>query len=393
MDRDPVLVAGAGIGGLATALTLSRAGYRVVVLERAPVLEEVGAGIQITPNASRVLVDLGLGPALARLGVVPEGMDVRSGRDGRLLTSTALGPAMADRYGAPWWVIHRADLQAILVEAATADPNVTLRLGATAAGLRTEAARVDVELDGPEGRASLRGLGLVGADGLWSTTRRLLGDVSPPTFRGRTAWRATLPIEAVPAGVPTRRLGLWLGPGAHLVHYPVRSGAALNLVAVVSDRAPREGWSGPGEGSALIARFAGWTALARSLVAAPAEWKTWSLADRDAWFGPGRGPVTLLGDAAHPMLPFLAQGGAMAIEDASGLAQACAAHAGDVAAGFRAYEQARARRVGAVQRGARANGRIYHLEGPAAWARDKAMGLIGGAQLVARYDWIYRHGA
>lgn len=385
-----VVVAGAGIGGLTAALALSGAGLQVRLIERAPVFDAVGAGIQITPNASRFLVGLGLGEALARVAVTPEGMDVRAGSDGRVLASAELGAAIEARYGAPWWAVHRADLQAVLVEAASRDPAITIAMGRTIEAVDRDGDRVRVTTDGPAGRSVACGAALVGSDGLWSATRGLLGDAGPPAYRGRTAWRALLPRALVPKGISDRRLGLWLGPGAHVVHYPVRGGEALNLVVVVADPAPRAGWSGAGDRTALLPRFHQWAGPARALIEAPDSWTTWSLADRDAWFGPGQGPITLLGDAAHPMLPFLAQGGAMAIEDAAVLAKAVAARPDDIGAAFRAYERARTQRVAAVQSGARANGRIYHLEGPLAWARDAAMRLAGGRPLVARYDWIYR---
>lgn len=388
--RRTVIVAGAGIGGLTVALALSRAGFQVRLLERATAFEAVGAGIQITPNASRILVGLGLGEALARVAVTPEGMDVRAGGDGRVLAAADLGATMEARYGAPWWAVHRADLQAVLVEAAVRDPGISIAMDRTIEAVVHDDGGVRVTTAGPAGRGEERGAALVGSDGLWSATRALIGDAAPPAYRGRTAWRAMLPRAWVPKGISDRRLGLWLGPGAHLVHYPVCSGEALNLVAVVTDPVPRAGWSGGGDRTALLPRFKGWTGEARALVEAPDSWMTWSLADRETWFGPGQGPMTLLGDAVHPMLPFLAQGGAMAIEDAAVLAKALAARPDDPGAAFRAYERARRERVVAVQRGARANGRIYHLEGPIAWARDAAMRLAGGRQLVARYDWIYR---
>jgi salicylate hydroxylase len=284
-------------------------------------------------------------------------------------------------------VIHRADLQAALADAVAAEPRIRLRTGLA----------VNAVTDGPGGvEIGTDGGGLfdavIGADGIRSAVRRALGDTAEPVFRRRSAWRATLAMDSAPKALRGARLGLWLGPDAHVVHYPLRGGTALNIVAFVEDEAPLDGWSGPGETGDLLGRFAGWAALLRDLLAAAPAWTCWSLADRPVSFGPGRGPVTLLGDAAHAMLPFAAQGGAMAIEDAAVLARCCAATPDDLAGAFRRYEEARTARVTAIQQLATRNGAIYHLAGPMAFARDAAMRLMGGERLVARQDWIYRFG-
>ncbi|MBL8567493.1 MAG: FAD-dependent monooxygenase [Phreatobacter sp.] len=384
-----IAIVGAGIGGLTAALTLAREGFSVEVLERAPALEEVGAGIQLGPNASRILIRLGLAERLAAVVVVPEGMDVRSGRSGDIILSAELGDAVAARYGAPWWVVHRGDLQAALGEAACEDQCIQLRTGAAVSAVTEVAGGVEVKTGNGDHLVDA----LIGADGVRSAVRRALGDGSGPVFRGRTAWRATLPMDDAPRSLRGRRLGLWLGPNAHVVHYPLRGGAAVNVVAFVEDDAPVDGWSGPGEAADLLSRFAGWAGPLRDLLAAAPGWTRWSLADRPVWFGPGRGAATLLGDAAHAMLPFAAQGGAMAIEDAAVLARLAAGRRADLAGAFRAYERARRGRTAAVQQLAARNGAIYHLTGPMAFARDTAMRLMGGERLVARQDWIYRFGA
>jgi salicylate hydroxylase len=384
-----IAIVGAGIGGLTAALALAREGFSVDILERAAALEEAGAGIQLGPNASRILIRLGLAPRLADAVVVPEGMDVRSGRSGAALLSAPLGDAVAARHGAPWWLIHRADLQAALAEAAREEGPVRLRTGAGVSAVTDVAGGVELATEDGACLADA----VIGADGVRSAVRRALGDTSDPVFRRRTAWRATLPMEDAPKALRGRRLGLWLGPNAHVVHYPLRGAKALNVVAFVEDDAPMEGWSGPGEAGELLSRFAGWAAPLRDLMAAAPGWTRWSLADRRVWFGPGRGALTLLGDAAHAMLPFAAQGGAMAIEDAAVLARLAAGRRDDLPGAFRAYEAARLSRVTAIQQLAARNGAIYHLSGPMALARDTAMRLMGGERLVARQDWIYRFGA
>jgi salicylate hydroxylase len=222
--------------------------------------------------------------------------------------------------------------------------------------------------------------------------RALLEATDAPIFAGRTAWRALVPSDAVDAQIRAPIINLWLGLGRHLVHYPVKGGAMINIVAIAADSAPSEGWSTAAGPEEVLTRFSGgtWAAPARGLVGLPTQWLKWPLYDRPPLGHRGQGPVTLLGDAAHPMLPFLAQGAAMAIEDAAVLAAALAATLQDPAAGLRRYEAMRAPRTRAVWRAARRNDEFYHLGGPAAALRNVAMravDLIGG--LTPRYDWIY----
>lgn len=387
--RPRLAIAGAGIGGLTAALCLSRAGFPVDVFERAPVLDEVGAGIQLSPNASRVLIGLGLEAALAPMVVAPEGMDVRSGPAGSLLVAADLGEDIARRHGAPWWVVHRADLLAVLAKAARAEPGIRIETGATVETVRLVADGVELVVDRDGERRTFTAPAVIGADGIRSAVRSALGEGEMPVFRQRVAWRATLPMAAVPVPLRGDRVGLWLGPDAHLVHYPLRGGADFNVVVLLGEDHPVEGWRAPGDPAYLHRRLSGWSPLPRALIALVDDWQCWSLADRATWYGRGGGAVTLLGDAAHAMLPFAAQGGAMAIEDAAVLARACVSRPDDLVGAFRTYERARAGRVARVQDLARRNGMIYHLAGPMAVARDMAMRLLGGRGLIARQDWIY----
>ncbi|CAL8980754.1 3-hydroxybenzoate 6-hydroxylase 1 [Rhodoplanes serenus] len=385
-----IIVAGAGIGGLTAAIALADRGFRVVVLEQATVLEATGAGIQLSPNAMRVLIGLGAAPRLEAVTVTPEAVRVRRAATGSEIVRLPVGDSEL-RYGAPYRVIHRGDLQAVLLALARQRPDIALVLGMRVDDYAVHRNGVTVACSGADGTSEHSGLALIGADGLWSRVRaRLIGD-APPRPAYRTAWRALLPADAVEPALRAPIVDLWLGPGAHLVHYPVRGGRLINVVAIAHDREAVTGWSAPGDGAALLTRLPArsWAPAARDLLARPEQWLRWALYDRPPLARWSRGPVTLLGDAAHPMLPFLAQGAAMAIEDAAELADALALRPGDPVAALADYETRRRRRTAAVRAGARRNDRGYHLGGPAAAVRDLGMRMLGGDRLLARHDWIY----
>ena len=383
-----VVIAGAGIGGLTAAMALTRAGYRAVVLEQAERLEEAGAGVQLSPNATRVFVDLGLAEKLCPHVVAPAAIRVRRGGTGSDIVRIPLGSSAEQRYGAPYWVIHRGDLQAVLTAAIEQSPDVTLRLGTRVEDFAVHQHGLTVHARTAQGTHEEQGIALIGADGLWSTLRTRLGERRKPAFAQRTAWRAVVPAERLAAEFRESVTGLWLGRDAHLVHYPVKGGSEVNIVAIVRDDWHEPGWSAPGNPDELARRFETFAPAARTLIALPERWQKWALFDRP----PGRlrtpGPVTLLGDAAHPMLPFLAQGGAMAIEDAAVLAQ-CLSRDEDTVRALRAYERIRQSRVARAQREARLNRRRYHLSGPLGLARDTVLAMLGGDRMLRRYDWLY----
>ena len=386
-----IIVAGAGIGGLTAALALAEKGFRVVICEQSERLQETGAGLQLSPNATRILFALGLKERMAPQAVVPEGISIRSARSGREIGGVTLGPQIEFRYGTPYWTMHRADLQAALLAAALDHSDIAFRLGTRLEDFVVHAHGATVELRRGLKAEQERGIALVGADGLWSRTRTRLGDKATPQFSGRSAFRAIVPAESVSEPWRAPIVRLWLARDAHLVHYPVSGGGKINIVAIVADRKPEREWSAPGSREQLLRRFAGraWAKPARAILEAPESWQKWSLFEmppRPQW---GKGAMTLLGDAAHPMLPFLAQGAAMAIEDAAMLAHCLSAPDVAVEPALRRYEGLRRARTAEVQRAARQAGKIYHLGGPLAFLRNRSMQMMGREKLRERYDWLY----
>lgn len=385
-DR-PLLIAGAGIGGLTAALTLARIGAHVTLIERRTRVEEVGAGIQISPNASHILRGLGLLPSLQRLGGEPRVLVVRDGLNGRRLQSMPLGEAMNYKFGAPYFTIHRADLQNILLDHVRAHPNIKLLFGRRALRVEKEdLSGLTVVATTENGEDRIEGAGLIGADGLWSDIAKYLGNEAEPEFRHHCAWRGTVPIEEWPKELRSDETGLWLAPDAHLVHYPIRQGKLVNVVALIEDQSNEPGWSRHGDANVIRDRFRSWTSDARGVIDAVANWQTWALYDcapRQQW---SKGLVTLLGDAAHPVLPYLAQGAALAIEDAAILAEEIVNSPADLRKAFERYATKRRPRAERVQATARRNGKIFHSRFPISVARNF---ILARTDLSERYDWLY----
>jgi 2-polyprenyl-6-methoxyphenol hydroxylase-like FAD-dependent oxidoreductase len=386
-----VIIAGAGIGGLTAALALARNGFRALVLEQAERLEETGAGIQLSPNATRILIDLGLADRLQPHVVVPTAIRVLGGRSGREIVRIPLGAGAAQRYGAPYWVIHRGDLQAALSDAAVQDLNIVLRLGMNMEDFATHPHGVTVSARGATGLWTEHGHAVIAADGLWSAARARIASKAPPRFAGRTAWRALVPAAQLAPEFREPLVHLWLGRDAHLVHYPVKGGKLVNVVVITADDWSGPGWSEPASRVDLLARLSPrrWAPQAHSVFHAPDAWLKWALYETEPLASFAHGAAALLGDAAHAMLPFLAQGAAMAIEDSAVAAQCLARMPDDPAAAWESYSAIRRRRTRKVQRLAARNGKRYHRTGAAAMLRNMAMRLLGGERLLQNYDWLY----
>jgi len=387
-EHKQVVVAGGGIGGLAAAVACARHGVPVQLLERTAQLSEVGAGIQIGPNVTRILQAWGLGQALARVAAFPKQLQARDAQTGQVLGSLRLGERAQALYGAPYATIHRADLQSLLHGAALA-AGVHLRLGQTVHGWRETADGLAVRTaDG----ASIKADALIGADGVWSAVRQqLLGD-APARFTGHLAYRALVAQADLPAHLRSDEVTVWMGPRLHVVHYPVRGGQWLNLVAIVHGDKPAQGeaWDNAGHTQALMqAMGAVGRDLHERLASVPA-WRQWALHDRAPMSGAremAQGRVALLGDAAHPMRPYLAQGAGMAIEDAQVLAQSLSAGGASVPEQLQAYAEQRWARNARVQARAIRNGRIFHAQGAVALGRNLSMRLMG--ERVMDVPWLY----
>jgi salicylate hydroxylase len=391
-----IFVAGAGIGGLTASLALAGQGFRIVILEKSERLEEAGAGLQLSPNASRILIELGIEPRLRARVVVPEGISLMSSRSGREVIRLPLGEAATARAGAPYWVMHRADLQAALQGAVNEHPDIELRLGCQFEDVVPHAKGLTVVQRSGTARQQDLALALIGADGIWSSVRHHLFPEMQPQFSGLIAWRGTLDATQLPREYASRRVQVWMGPNAHLVAYPISGARQINVVAVVPGQWNRPGWSAPGEIGEIKNAFGSshWAGPARMMISAVDGWRKWALFTVPDGGGWSKGAVALLGDAAHAMLPFAAQGAGMAIEDAAVLAKCLKEAAGENAAAavpvaLKRYARLRRPRVSRVQRAARQAGTIYHLTGAMALARDLAIKTLGPRRILARQNWIY----
>jgi salicylate hydroxylase len=400
-DAPHALIAGAGIGGLTAALCLARAGFRVSLCERAPKFEDIGAGLQISPNASAILRDLGVLPRLSG-ALAPNAVNVRHGRDGSTLQRLPLDGAER-RWGGPYLLVHRADLQKALVAAVAQQRAITIRKDAQVVDFFSGDDTVDVHVREAGHDFRVRTDCLIGADGLRSAMRQKLSELwqarhgnawpALPNVAHHVAWRTLVNAKDVAPAFHRPESILWLGPKAHVIHYPLRNGAVINVVAVIEDDIAVDWtsdlWSQSGDSAVIRRRFAGWHTELRSLIGAASEWRTWPLVDLDPLPQWMFGRVALLGDAAHPMLPFLAQGAAQAIEDAAMLG-AMLAPTSPIEPTLAAYSAARRPRANRVQTASRRQGTIYHLGATASFFRDLALRQLGPQHFLSRYDWLYR---
>ncbi|WIM14381.1 FAD-dependent monooxygenase [Enhydrobacter sp.] len=383
-----VAVVGGGIGGLSAALQLLKAGLDAHVYEQAPRITEIGAGIQISPNASRLLHRLGLGPAMDAVGVRPLAVHQRRWDNGRTLQRAPVGREVEAIFGAPYYHFHRADLATLLADAL---PPERLHLGHKLLDLARKGERVTACFEnGATAEADL----LVGADGIHSRVRHLLFGPEKPRFTGCVAWRGLVPAERI------KHLGIevashnWMGPDGHVVHYWVAGGRMMNVVCVVEHGDwTKESWTDRGEVADVLARYEGWHPTVRALIGAFPETFVWALHDRAELPRWSDRRVTLLGDACHPMLPMMAQGAAQSIEDGAALASLLKAMPGDIPSALARYEAVRKPRATKLQQASAANRKRFHLpDGPEQQKRDEAM-AASGDRSIANIGWLYAHDA
>ena len=389
-----MIIVGGGIGGLAAALACGQAGARPQVLERAATFSEVGAGIQMGPNVTRILHAWGLAEDLQEIGFVPRKLDAKDTQTGQIIGTLRLGQRSLDTYGAPYFTVHRADLHRVLLKKITSSGQAELRLDSEVQGLQQNAD--GIQISGTNLPASLTELSksaaMVGADGLWSKTRQFVVPPTAPGVTGLLAYRALVPMQSIPEKLRLQDVNVWVGPRVHAVLYPVKCGEYLNLVVVVQGPPPAslDDWDHAGNKQDLEAAMGPIHADLRNMLAAVPAWRLWPLCDRPPIKGPhamAKGRIALLGDAAHPMRPFLAQGAGMAIEDAAELARSWARADLQVEDRLQMYAQARWARNAQVQQRSIRNGQIFHLQGPLRWGRNVAMKLMG--EPLMDVPWLY----
>jgi 2-polyprenyl-6-methoxyphenol hydroxylase-like FAD-dependent oxidoreductase len=382
----PILIAGGGIGGLVTAYALALKGFAVRVFEQAAEFRELGAGIQLGPNIFRALDRIGLKDALMADAWAPEKLEMRDAITGELITGIPLGDKIAARFQAPYAVTHRADIHAVFLTACLSNNLVSLETERRVMEFAEDGDGVTIELESGE---KIHGRALIGCDGMWSRIReKIVGD-GPPRVSGHIAYRAVLKRDEVPADLWRPDVVLWAGPRSHFVHYPLRRGELYNLVAVFHSDKYVEGWNAEADPAELWNRFTGQRPEVLRMLERIETWRMWVLCDREPIKDWSKGHTTLLGDAAHPMLQYLAQGACMATEDAVCLAEQAAASPDDLPAAFRAYQQQRYLRTGRTQIMARVYGEFYHARGVAAELRHQMLNGRTPEQSYEGMAWLY----
>lgn len=394
--QNKITIVGGGIGGMATALALGRAGHHGLLLERATAYSEVGAGIQLGPNVVRILRDWGLLDKLKSVAFFPEALHARNAITGEIVGAKRLGQQVVKRYGAPYATIGRADMHSLLLAGVAQRGGFELRLGCevTAVTHDDKAAHLQVQQVNGGTAEMVDSKVLVGADGVWSRVRSNVMRSGGPRQTGHLAYRAMVPMDALPLNLRTQEVTAWMGPDFHVVQYPLRGGSMLNVVAIVHGDPPGDltEWDHSANAAEIQLLLGRAHPLLRDLIYAVPQWRLWALCDRPPMRGADEhfsGRVVLVGDAAHPMRPYLAQGACMAIEDAECLARRFTeqGHA-TVQQAIAAFAHERWPRNARVQARSIRNGEIYHAKGVVQKARDLALRVA--APKLMDVPWLYR---
>ena len=384
------IIAGGGIGGLATALALSKQGIKCLVLEKAACLGEIGAGIQLGPNAFHCFDFLGVGEEARRMAVYIDRLQLMDAINGEEIASIPLDDNFRERYRNPYAVVHRGDLHGVLLRACEKDDRILLRVNSNVTGFINTVDGVEVMV---EGGGSLRANAMVGADGLWSNVRKqIIGD-DPPRVSGHTTYRSVIPLHQMPEQLRWNAATLWAGPKCHIVHYPLSDWKFFNLVVTYHNDAPEPVAAKPVSKAEVMRGFEHIHELPRSIIEIGENWKLWVLCDREPVTSWQQKRVTLLGDAAHPMLQYMAQGACMALEDAVCLAKQVERYDGDIERAFTAYQNIRITRTARVVLASRAMGdHVYHPVGAHAMVRNATLGSWSPDEFYHRLDWLYSVG-
>ena len=382
---DPILISGGGIGGLITAFCLAHRGVPVRLFEQSAEFKEVGAGIQLGPNVFRMFEVLGLTQDIFHWSAFPEGLQFRDSITAETIVDMKIDKRFHDKYRAPYGVIHRADMLNVIFDACKRSNLIKLATSQKVVSIEDDGSGVVARTETGE---THRGVAMIGCDGLWSTVREAIVGDGKPVVSGHIAYRAVLPTSEWPAEYRLPKMIVWCGEKTHLVHYPLRRGELFNLVVVFHSDRYEEGWDTYGDPAELHSRFVDKCEPVRTLLQKVDAWKMWVLCDRPPIKNWSKGRVTLLGDAAHPMLQYLAQGGNMAMEDAVCLADRIEAADGDYEAAFKAYQELRYLRTARVQLMARVFGEIYHASGVNRELRNKLL-REWSEQGTIDMSWLY----
>lgn len=388
--RRTIAIAGAGIGGLTAALTLQSKGFKVLVLEKTETPATQGAGIQVSPNALNVLDAVNVGRLVRQSSSIPDAINIRNANNGKFLTAFELGESFKKRHGLPYLVLHRADLLQALLAQCEMRGDIEIRTGHEVFDLAQHANGVTLLTKHLDEMIEVQTAALIAADGVWSRLRHFVPNSADPRATGKIAWRSLVPMDRVPAEIETANTNLWLASNMHVVHYPIRSERYLNIVCIVPgvDGVQPEGWVSGTKFPMTSFDVRQIDPSLKELLETAESWGGWPIYQMPKIGDLSHDRLCLLGDAAHAMVPYAAQGGACAVEDAAVLAANLSTDS-DLAQGFAAYSKQRKQRLRNIQRLALANGRIYHMSPPLSKARDLAMVMVPQEAIQRRMDWLY----